>query len=303
MRSIRNWYQLLEQSGLVANDSGPGVAQGTLTANVTRLPWYCPLDTPLIITGPLTPDATGSYTCFGSYNGFPYWFQNGYYIWSDLITTPFWLISAALGDPGPASWTRDDPSPTGSYEPQDAAIGTATASSPLTMPNGYKGVTFAASASRIVTPAAAGFPSASGSIETLVRPSWPYTDGLAHILWDTYDGNSKRFCLRKNADNTTELLTNTESRGTFTFPWATSSLYHIVLNWGTNVLYINGTAVKDFTDGTLGIGASNLYIGDRYALANNSWKGQMFYFIVRDAVLTAAEIAEFRSLFSKLYTA
>lgn len=213
MRLIRNWYQLLERSGLAASDSGPGQAVGTLTANVTWAPFYHP--------------------------------------------------------PGTI------------YD--------------------YKGVVIGASESRIVSAAAGGFNSTEGSIEMLVKPTWTYTDGLTHFFWDTSGGNNQRFRLLKSADNITYLQTQTTARGSFTYPWAAGTVYHVVLNWGTNQLYINGVLAYTFTAGDLGTGASTLYIGDRYTLANCALSGNIYYFIARDVPLTAAEIAVFKAFFLKQY--
>jgi hypothetical protein len=152
------------------------------------------------------------------------------------------------------------------------------------------GVTIAASVSRIVSAAAAGFNAAEGSIEMLVKPSWNYNDGVEHFFWTTYQGNNRRFLLRKRVENVTEIYTDSTSRGSFTFQWTANTLYHVVLNWGTNKLYIDKAMVKDFSDGGLGIGANNLYIGDDYAGANASFSGNIYYFCVRNRALSAAEI-------------
>ena len=214
MRQIRNWYQLLEGSGLLARDMGPGLESGTLSANVTWCPYYYP--------------------------------------------------------PG--------------------------------VPYSYKGVTIAASKSRIVSAAAAGFNPAEGSIEMLVKPTWNYNDGIPHQFWDTYGGANARFILRKVAGGNTELLTNTTSRGTFVYAWAANTLYHVVLNWGTNELYVNKSLVHTFTAGGLGPGATTLYIGDHASYANYAFSGNIYYFITRDVPLTQTEINEFYNFFVNQYT-
>jgi hypothetical protein len=215
MREIRNWYQLLEGTGLVAHDLGPGQAHGTLTANIAWLPFYHPPGT--------------------------------------LYT--------------------------------------------------YKGVTIAAATSRITSAAAAGFNSASGSIEMLCRPGWAYNDGSSHTFWDCNGGNNHVFRLTKNSGGTTELYTDNTSRGTFTYAWASGTLYHIVLNWGTNALYINKVLEKTFTAGTLGIGASTLSIGDQLNYDPPAFKGDILYFISRDVPLTQAEINAFYTFFMQQYIA
>ncbi len=152
------------------------------------------------------------------------------------------------------------------------------------------GVTIAASVSRIVS-AASGFNASEGSIEMLVKPTWNYNDGIPHQFWDTYGGANARFILRKVAGGNTELLTNTTSRGTFVYAWAANTLYHVVLNWGTNELYVNKSLVHTFTAGGLGPRATTLYIGDHASYANYAFSGNIYYFCVRNRALSATEIA------------
>jgi hypothetical protein len=213
MRLIRNWYQLLEGSGLVASDSGPGQAVGTLTTNITWAPFYHP---------------PGTLYC-------------------------------------------------------------------------YKGVVIGTSYSVITSAAAAGFNGTEGSVEMLVKPSWNHTDGAVHYLWNTYGGAGKYFRLFKYTDNRTYLTTNSLTRGGFEFPWVAGTVYHVVLNWGTNQLFINGVLANDFSDGTLGAGATTFCIGDAATISNSSFSGTIYYCIVRDVPLTLAEIAIFRAMFLKQY--
>jgi hypothetical protein len=202
MRMIRNWYPLLEGSGLTAHDLGPGNADGTLTDNVIWLP---------------------------------------------------------------------------------------------------KGVTIAASVSRIVSAAAAGFNNAEGSIETLVKPSWNNDDGKNHTLWCTYGGYDRIFSLLKTVDGFTRLVTSNAIRGSFVYDWTADTPYHIVLNWGKNELYINKVLENDYDDGGLGNGASNLYIGDYQTGVNVAWQGDIYYFITRDVPLTQEEVITFYDFFTKQY--
>lgn len=301
MRLIRNWYKLLEQSGLVANDDGPGAASGTLTANVARLPFFCPPEATVTVSGPLSPDATGEYRCCGIHNTYPYFFHSPYYLSSNTPVGPYWIISTTLGSSGSDGWERDYVTPLGEFTPYGSASGTATVSSKYTIPNGYKGVTIASSASRISSAAAAGFNSSTGSIEMLCRPTWNYNDGKYHYLWMTSGGAARYFHLRKINTNNTFLTTDATSRGSFLFPWQAHHLYHLVLNWGTNALYINKTLAYTFTPGDLGLGASTLYIGDHSSTPNYSFDGDILYFIVRDTPLTLAEITTFYDFFTKLY--
>jgi len=301
MRDIRNWYELLEGSALVANDSGPAKAHGTLTANVTWLPFYSPPLSDLQCSGTLSPDPTGTFTLAGIYNSQPYFLNSAkaFRLWYHP-TAGFWYISILLGTLGAAYWegyAYDDPA----FQPLGTATGAATMTPHHTMPYDLKGVTILSSASRISTPAAAGFPAAAGSIEMLVRPSWNNVDGASHFFWDTWGGSNRRFLFYKSSGNVTYLYTDNTSRGYFTFPWVAHQLYHVVLNWGTNTLYINGSLANNFTDGGLGLGASTLYIADHYTSANNSFSGFIYYFIARDLALTPDEIATFNAFFQKLY--
>jgi hypothetical protein len=301
MRNIRNWYKLLEGSGLVANDSGPGAAQGALSANVTWLPFYSPPFSDLQLTGTLSPDASGTYTLKYIYNSQPtFALSTTWFLWWDPADQT-WYISEIRGTVGARGWYNESTQTLGTYEPYGTATGTAQLTCGYTFPYDQKGVIIAASQSRITSAAAAGFPSAAGSIEMLCRPSWNYNDGIGHFFWDTYGGSNRRFFLYKYTDNTTLLWTDNTSRGSFTFAWAAGTLYHIVLNWGTNQLYVNGVLVKDYTDGTLGLGSSTLYIGDQYTGSNYSFNGMIYYFIARDVALTLAEITAFNAFFQNLY--
>lgn len=188
------------------------------------------------------------------------------------------------------------------------AVGTLTANVtwcpyyfPPGTPYGYKGVTIAASVSRISSAAAAGFNAAEGSIEMLVRPTWSNADGLNHFFWDTGGGSNQRFCLWKHSSNLTYLFTDETSRGSFTYAWTAGTLYHVVLNWGTNTLYINGVLQKTYSAGTLGAGASTLYIGDQRTGLTCSFSGNIYYFIARDVTLTPGEIATFKAFFENQY--
>jgi hypothetical protein len=301
MRLIRNWYTLLEGAGLVANDSGPGAAHGSLTANVTWYPFYSPPFSTLYVAGSLTPDATGTYILTGNYAAHPYWFNTkGYYLWWDVIDD-FWTISTALGSFTPGYWyAQGSPTITGNYTP-NTYTGTPVVTSQYTVPYDQKGVVITSSLSRILTPAAAGFNSASGSIEMLVSPYWNNADSTNHTLWSTAGGQGKQFILIKASDNKTYLYTQTISRGSFTYAWTEGQLYHIVLNWGTNALYINKILEKTFTAADLGLGASTLYIGDYITTANYAFNGIIYYLIARDVPLTLAEITTFYNFFTNLY--
>jgi hypothetical protein len=207
-------------------------------------------------------------------------------------------VSAALGDLTAPYWASAS-FYGATYAPFGGATGTGTNPTPTAY--SYKGVTIGASLSHIVSSAATGFPAAAGSIEMLVRPTWNYNDGSNHYFWSTYGGNNRLFHLWKDAGGTTALYTDSTYRGEFTYQWQATSLYHVVLNWGTNALYINNVLVKTFSAGGLGTGATTLYIGNYYTAASRSFSGTIYYFIVRDVALTLAEITAFNAFFQNLY--
>lgn len=301
MRFIRNWYQLLEGSGLVANDSGPGAAHGALAANVTWCPFYSPPFSTLTVTGTLSPDATGTYQLSGSYNSRPYWkSSSAWYLWWQP-TGPNWVISEVLGTEGSRGWLSFGDDITQLYGPYGTATGNADVTCPYTLPYDQKGVTLGLAPAGISSAAAGGLNIATGSFEMLIRPNWTYTDGLYHYFWDTYDGTNTRFRLYKNTDNTTILYINSTYKGVFTFAWTAHTLYHIVFNWPASTLYVNNVLVKTFTTGTLGDVASNLFIGSFYLLGYYPMTGDILYFITRDVPLTVAEITAFNAFFQNLY--
>ena len=78
------------------------------------------------VTGTLSPDATGSFTTVGTYNGDGYSRRadSGYYIWWN--GTDKWIMSVVLGTVGTAYWERTDPNIIGVYSPAGTATGDAT---------------------------------------------------------------------------------------------------------------------------------------------------------------------------------
>lgn len=301
MRFIRNWYKLLDRAGVTANDSGPGAANGTLSGDVSWYPFFGPPYSPLTVSGTLSPDATGDYLYTAINDSKPYYRLSSTYVLWWGSSDSYWFISTILGTPGSNYWYRDDPSPLGTFLPVGSNTGSPIVTGLYAAPFDYKGVLVGSTVSRISSAAAAGFPTDTGSIEMLVRPAWNNADGIKHFFWDTYGGNNKQFILLKDTDNKTYLYTNTTSRGSFTYTWTAGTLYHVLLNWGTNTLYINNVLVKTYTTGTLGTGANTLYIGDAKSGANSSFNGVIYYFIVRDVALTLAEITAFNAFFQKLY--
>lgn len=300
MRLIRNWYKLLEGFGSSAKDDGPGNAVGTLSANCHWCPYiFCPSGE-VFLTGTLVPDATGTFIKTGIYNGVPYFFNSvkGFYLWWSFVDQE-WDISPTLGSQSPSFW-YNDVSFLGSFLPQAPYTGYGLLTGIVY--ESKKGVQFPSTLSRIVSSAAAGFPPAAGSIEMLVRPSWNWNDGLNHVFWDTYGGSNRRFLFWKAATNLTGLSTDNISRGTFSFAWTSDTLYHVVLNYGVNRLYINKSLAYDFSDGGLGLGSSTLYIGDRYSDPLYSFNGLVYYFLARDVALSLAEISVFYDFFVNQYT-
>jgi hypothetical protein len=301
MRNIRYWYKLLDRSGVVANDSGPGAANGTLSGDVSWLPFFGPPYSVLDVSGTLSPDATGDYLYTAINDTKPYYrLSSSYVLWYGSSDS-YWLISPTLGTPGSDYWNNADSSPLGTFYPAGSNTGNPLVTGLYSAPFDYKGVVVGSSVSRITSAAAAGFPTDAGSIEMLVRPYWNNADGIKHYLWDTYGGNNRQFILLKDTDNKTYLYTNTTSHGSFTFAWTAHTLYHVVLNWGTNTLYINKVLVKTYTAGGLGTGANTLYIADAKSGINSSFNGIIYYFIARDVALTLAEITEFYNFFTPLY--
>lgn len=299
MRQIRNWYKLLEGTGLVAYDSGPGLANGTLAANVTWCPYYPPALGDLLLSGTLSPNASGYFHLVGGHEYQPYYHNPaGFFLWWDSSDS-YWYISILFADKGSAWFYRDNTDPLGDYAPGGTATGTGTIST--VSHTDHKGVTLALAPAGISSAAAGGLNPATGSFEMLIRPTWHYTDALIHYFWDTYGGSNTRFRLYKDTDGTTILFVNSTYKGAFTFPWATYTLYHIVFNWPAGTFYVNNVLVKTFSTGTLGTPATNLFIGSFYSSSFYPMSGTIYYFITRDVPLTAAEIAQFKAFFQNQY--
>lgn len=77
-------------------------------------------------SGSTAPDVNGVYNIVGGFNGkaFYKWADGSEYLWWDGVDT--WNISAALGTPGAAYWTRTDPDPAGLYVVGGTAEGAIT---------------------------------------------------------------------------------------------------------------------------------------------------------------------------------
>jgi len=80
-----------------------------------------------VVTGTLSPDATGNYLYAGTYRGEPYYRREdgAYYIWW-YSTSSYWIISAAVGVLGTAYWYKTL-SEAGEYTLAGTATGTPTA--------------------------------------------------------------------------------------------------------------------------------------------------------------------------------
>lgn len=79
-----------------------------------------------IVTGDLTPDATGKYLQTGIHNGKPYYRrEDGTYEiwWKDPAN---WYISTIKNGIPVSSWSRMDPAVDGEYVPVGAYLGVAT---------------------------------------------------------------------------------------------------------------------------------------------------------------------------------
>jgi len=92
----------------------------------------------LVVTGTLTPDATGNYNEAGTYLGQPYYKRtdDAFYIWFRTVgPDPFyaWTISPGVGTERPIYWRKTGMSPNdppGNYQPQFSAVGVATVAIP-----------------------------------------------------------------------------------------------------------------------------------------------------------------------------
>lgn len=87
------------------------------------------------MAGTLSPDATGSYSPIGSYNGQTAWKHDtaNFWIWYDTVAPGYYLseeLGAKVGI-GDSYWFADAPPPghLGVYMPGGIATGTATVSS------------------------------------------------------------------------------------------------------------------------------------------------------------------------------
>jgi hypothetical protein len=133
------------------------------------------------------------------------------------------------------------------------------------------------------------FNQSAGTVEIWLRPNWDYDDGSNHYFWDTYGGNNKRFLLYKASDGDTDIYTGGTLRGSHRYEYEAGQWYQVVLVWGANLLYINGNLVNNYTDGDLGTGADDLYIGSRYS-SSSALDGYVELFRVWNRALSESEI-------------
>jgi hypothetical protein len=84
----------------------------------------------LVVTGTITPDATGTYLATLPYNGYPcFVLGTTYVIWYDTVNSDYWITTAAQkGNSRPNGWWRYSTTCTGTYAHLDPPYtGTATA--------------------------------------------------------------------------------------------------------------------------------------------------------------------------------
>jgi hypothetical protein len=153
-----------------------------------------------------------------------------------------------------------------------------------------KGIDIPASQSRLIMPWDTSLSPDSGSISFFVQPFWEYNDNLYHYLFFNYDPVNPRFYLLKNSSNLFSLVTNTTSRGSFSFQFVSGSLYFICLNWGANELFINGSLVYTFSPGGLVSPASTLYLCDHYATAFRTFLCHFFLCTLHKYPLSLSQV-------------
>jgi hypothetical protein len=160
--------------------------------------------------------------------------------------------------------------------------------------NGLLGqaVAIGTSESRVTSPVGAVLATNAGTICMWVKPNWAYAGADQHYFWDTYGGNNARFIFFKNNVGVTDLRTATTARGTAAIAWPQSVWTHVTVVWGDNLCYTNGVLANNFTDGGLGLGASTLYIGDRYTTASLAFDGAIDDVLIFNRALTQSEITQ-----------
>lgn len=84
----------------------------------------------LIVTGAITPNATGNYFLRGQYDGLNYYSNadNSFYIWCWFGSN--WIFNTTLGTLTTNRWAKPFGPPTGNYSKVGTYIGTAIVSTP-----------------------------------------------------------------------------------------------------------------------------------------------------------------------------
>ncbi|MFA5163817.1 MAG: hypothetical protein WC441_04870 [Patescibacteria group bacterium] len=87
---------------------------------IRKLPDY-------VVTGSLTPDATGNYYYTGIVNGKPYYRRgiDSWFIWRSEVNNTWWITTTLASISG-YRWTRVNTEIVGSYVAEGGATGTAT---------------------------------------------------------------------------------------------------------------------------------------------------------------------------------
>ena len=140
-----------------------------------------------LVTGSITPDATGSYSAAGDYGGYPYYSRDGdsaFYL--AYITDRYYLLDAPPGETIGDSWIRNasGDSPLGDYAAYlGAATGTATVSAAPAVETGSGGFHLrGAMASTSITHAPSpggGVGLAGSALVTCTYPTIEASGGLA----------------------------------------------------------------------------------------------------------------------------
>jgi hypothetical protein len=66
---------------------------------------------------------------------------------------------------------------------------------------------------------------------------------------------------------------------------------HVAVVWGANRVHTNGVLAVDGADSDLGAGALHMYIGDRFALADQSFDGSIDDVRVYNRALSSNDVA------------
>lgn len=83
-----------------------------------------------VVTGTLTPDATGNYFETGTYDGQPYYKHEDLDYWIWWYDPSMWIISDVLGGESGFYWYKTAQPITGYYTAGGTATGTATIATP-----------------------------------------------------------------------------------------------------------------------------------------------------------------------------